>query len=92
MTPMVMKIRLTSVNGTNLSLYNLILDPRETVMDIGDAVEDNIDEGSSAIASALNSLGLDTTFYPDRETDKYIRLKGTDLFGNRRYLTIPKGE
>lgn len=68
-----------SSRGDNLALSNLA-DP----MDILDVVEDATTPLELMVG--LNSINLFIRFKIDRTTNEYVRLKGTDAFGNIRYF------
>ena len=76
--------RFFTANDINLSLSNLI-DSGCTVMDITDVIEDA--KTAESLVEGLNSLCLFERFRIDRKTDRYVRLKSSDPFGNVHYLT-----
>ena len=78
-------ISLYNQNRTPLSLANLVLHPRMFVEDIFDAVEDsdNFEELDKRLRKIINE-----PLVIDRVTNRYIRYKFTDPWGNIGYLKI----
>lgn len=80
--------QLMTVSRTPEAMSNLCLWNDTNVMDICDAVE-----GSSTAADLvknINALHIGRRFVFDRETSEYVRLKGTDAFGNKSYFVAYK--
>lgn len=82
------KITLTTSRGYMEALSNLCSTPKTSVEDIKDAIE----SASSAeeMLKNIESLNLLRKFNLDKETEAYIRFKGSDCFGNTSYLKITK--
>ncbi len=80
---------LTTQNGIRESLSNMFYSGSAcTVQDIEDAVEDSAT--ASELARRLNRLPLFEKWGTDRETERYVRLKATDCWGNRKYFQAEK--
>lgn len=78
-----MKIRLTNGRGMNESLKNM-LDHKTTPMDVYDVAYDA--EDGKAFLAGIRGLSPYYNFRLDRERVGYVRLKGTDCWGNVHYL------
>ena len=78
---------LTTSKGLHESLSNLIYKGC-TIADIKDAVEDS--KTGVELVDKLNGLNLLRKFTLDRETDRNVRLKSVDFFGNISYFTAEK--
>lgn len=82
------KISYTTAAGIPMSLSNLYYRNESSVIEIQDAIEDA--STAEEVRDNLNKLNLFEKFEIDRKTDRYIRLKSKDCFGNTHYLKVIK--
>ena len=73
-----------NAHNVALSLSNLYFRNECSVTAIKDAVEDSYT--ARDFRDNLNKLKINEKFEIDRVTDKYVRLKSTDVFGNVHYM------
>ena len=80
------KIRLYTSNGIPEALSNLWYGTECSVVEIQDAVEDA--ENGKDLLNRLKQMKLLRKITADRETEKKVRFKTSDCWGNERYLEI----
>jgi hypothetical protein len=80
------KISLYLANGIPEALSNLWYGSDSAVVEIRDAVEDA--KNGKDLLNRIQKMKLLRKFTLDRETEKRIRFKGTDCWGNVSYLEI----
>ncbi len=80
------KIKLYTASGIPESLSNLWYKDDSSVVEIEDAVEDASD--SNDLLNRIKKLNLLRKFSLDRESDKRIRFKCTDCWGNVSYFEV----
>jgi len=80
------KISLYLANGIPEALSNLWYGSDSAVVEIRDAVEDA--KNGRDLLNRIQKMKLLRKFTLDRETEKRIRFKGTDCWGNVSYLEI----
>lgn len=80
--------RYMTATGIPEALSNLCLWRDTNVMDIRDAVEEAAT--AAELVQNINALHIGVRFKLDRETAEYVRLKGTDAFGNTKYFIVDK--
>ena len=80
------KINLYLANGIPEALSNLWYGSDSSVVEIRDAVEDA--KNGKDLLNRIQKMKLLRKFTLDRETEKRIRFKGTDCWGNISYLEI----
>lgn len=75
---------------SNIAHGNAIVTAYSTPMDVYDAVEDAVD--GIDLLRRLKKLKLVGWYnlHIDRETESYVRVKGTDVLGNVHYLKAGK--
>lgn len=77
-------IKYFNSHNTPLSLRNLYYRNESSVTEIEDAIEDA--STAEEFRDNLNALNLFEKFSIDRITDRYVRLKSVDCFGNTHYM------
>ena len=89
--------RFYNANNINCAVSNVahgngIVTAYSTPVDFYDAVEDA--RNAKELLANLNTLKLVgwNNLVVDRETESYVRVKGTDVLGNVHYLKVLKGE
>ena len=80
------KIRLYTSNGIPEALSNLWYGTECSVVEIRDAVEDA--ENGKDLLNRLKQMKLLRKITADRETEKKVRFKTSDCWGNESYLEI----
>lgn len=80
------KIRLYTSNGIPEALSNLWYGTECSVVEIQDAVEDA--ENGKDLLKRLKQMKLLRRVTADRETEKKVRFKTSDCWGNVSYLEI----
>lgn len=80
------KIRLYTSNGIPEALSNLWYGTECSVVEIQDAVEDA--ENGKDLLNRLKQMKLLRKITADRETEKKVRFKTSDCWGNVSYLEI----
>lgn len=79
---------LRTSTGISEALCNLWYENRCSIVEIEDVVEDSM--SGIELMNGLNKLNLFDKFTLDRETDKKVRLKCVDAFGNSHYFEATK--
>lgn len=79
---------LKTSNGIREAMSNLWYRNECSIAEIEDVVEDST--SGIELMNGLNSLNLFRKFVIDRETDKKVRLKSVDVFGNISYFEAIK--
>lgn len=79
---------LKTSNGIREAMCNLWYSNDCSIVEIEDIVEDSTN--GTELMNGLNSLNLFRKFTLDRETDKKVRLKCIDAFGNVSYFEALK--
>ena len=80
--------KLRCSNGGREAMSNLWYHNESSIAEIEDAVEES--KNGKELTNKLNSLKLLRKFTFDKETDKKVRLKAIDSFGNISYFEVEK--
>jgi hypothetical protein len=79
---------LKNSRGCRESMSNLWYRKESSIVEIEDVVEDS--NNATELVNGLNNLKLLRKFTLDKETDKKVRLKAVDSFGNTSYFEVEK--
>lgn len=79
---------LKTSRGMPESMSNLWYCNESSIVEIEDVVEDS--NNGTELVNGLNSLKLLRKFTLNKETDKKVRLKAIDSFGNTSYFEVEK--